>query len=70
VEALNKTALVLVIIGAIVWLIVGLFNYNIVDAIFPGTAYFVARIIYVLVGIAGLYSIALLFSPRNRTEQR
>lgn len=69
-ETLNKTALVLVIVGAIVWLFVGLFNFNFVDAIFSGTGHFIARIIYTLVGIAGLYSISLLFYSSTRAEQR
>lgn len=56
-KALNCIALTLVIIGAINWLLVGLFEFNLVDAIF-GSLSVLARIIYIIVGIAGLWSIA------------
>ncbi len=54
---LNCIALTLVIIGAINWLLVGLFEFNLVDAIF-GNLSVLSRIIYTIVGIAGLWSIA------------
>ncbi len=56
-KALNGIALTLVIIGAINWLLVGLFEFNLVDAIF-GSLSILTRIIYIIVGIAGLWSIA------------
>ena len=56
-KALNGNALTLVIIGAINWLLVGLFKFNLVDAIF-GSLSVLTRIIYIIVGIAGLWSIA------------
>lgn len=56
-KVLNCVCLTLAIIGAIVWGIVGLFNYNVVDAIF-GTGSAFSRIIYTIVGIAGLYIIS------------
>lgn len=56
-KALNSIALTLVIIGAINWLLVGLFKFNLVDAIF-GSLSVLTRIIYIIVGIAGLWSIA------------
>lgn len=59
-QVIDKIALVLVIIGAIVWGIIGIFNFNIVDAIF-GVESFLSRIIYILVGISGLWAIKLLF---------
>lgn len=52
-------ALVLVIIGAINWLLVGLFNYNLVSAIF-GERSALSKTIYVLVGLAGIYAIWVL----------
>lgn len=52
-------ALILVIIGALNWLLVALFNFNLVSAIF-GERSAAAKVIYVLVGIAGLYTIYLL----------
>ena len=56
-KALNGIALTRVIIGAINWLLVGLFKFNLVDAIF-GSLSVLTRIIYIIVGIAGLWSIA------------
>ncbi len=56
-KALNGIALTLVIIGALNWLLVGLFEFNLVDAIF-GSLSILTRIIYIIVGIAGLWSIA------------
>lgn len=62
---MNRVALVLVIIGAINWLLVGLFQYDLVAAIFGSPANIVSRIIYVVIGLAGLYTISLLFSERK-----
>ncbi len=56
-KVLNCICLTLAIIGAIVWGIIGIFNYNIVDALFGDSSAF-SRIIYTLVGIAGLYIIS------------
>ena len=55
-KILNYTALTLVIVGALNWLLVGLFQFNLVDTLF-GEGSVLSRIIYVLVGLAGLYSI-------------
>lgn len=65
-NGVDRFALVLVIIGALNWLSVGLFQYDVVAALFGGTGALVSRIIYSLVGICGLYSISLLF--RNHHE--
>ncbi len=59
-KVIDKIALVLVIIGAINWLLIGLFDFNLVDSIF-GTMSLISRIIYILVGISGLWSIRALF---------
>ncbi|MBE6138802.1 MAG: DUF378 domain-containing protein [Firmicutes bacterium] len=59
-ETLQKTCLVITIIGAIVWGIIGLFNVNIVEALFGDTI--IPRIIYSLVGITGIINIGLLFN--------
>ena len=60
-ETVQKVALVFTIIGAIVWGIIGLFDFNIIDALFKDM-YIIARIIYVIVGICGLINIGLLFN--------
>jgi len=59
-KIIDKIALVLVIVGAIVWGIIGIFNFNIVDALF-GAGSILSKIIYILVGISGLWAIKLLF---------
>ncbi len=58
-------ALVLAIIGAVNWLLIGLFRFNLVSTIF-GEMSALTRIIYVLVGLGGLYLIAAArtFLPR------
>ena len=53
----NYIVLTLVIIGALNWLLVGLFTFNLVDSIF-GELSILSRIIYGLVGLAGIWSIA------------
>ncbi len=60
-KVIDTIALILVIIGAINWGLIGIFNFNLVDTIF-GTMSAISRIIYTLVGISGLWSIKLLFS--------
>jgi len=66
-NGLDRVALILVIIGALNWLSVGLFQFDIVAALFGGATHLISRIIYSLVGISGIYSISLLFrtSPEN-----
>ncbi len=59
-KIIDTIALILIIIGAINWGLVGIFNFNLVDAIF-GTMSIISRIIYTLVGISGLWAIRLLF---------
>lgn len=58
-ETLQKVALVFTIIGAIVWGLIGLFDFNLVDFIF-GDGSALSRIIYTIVGICGLINIGLL----------
>lgn len=59
-KIIDKTALILIIIGAINWGLIGFFKFNLVDAIF-GEMSILSRIIYALVGISGLWGIKLLF---------
>jgi Uncharacterized conserved protein len=65
VEIVDRFALVLVIIGALNWLLVGLFKYDLVAHLFGGATAPFSRVIYSLVGIAGLYCISLLFRQRE-----
>ena len=61
---LDRIALVLVIIGALNWLLVGLMRFDLVAALFGGADSVVSRVIYTLVGIAGIWAINLFFKPR------
>ena len=56
---LQKVCLVFTIIGAIVWGILGIFNFNLVTFIF-GDGSILSRIVYILVGIAGIINLGLL----------
>ena len=60
-ESLQKIALVFTIIGALVWGMIGLFDFNLVETLF-GNVYIVARIIYIIDGECGLINIGLLFN--------
>jgi len=64
-ETLQRTALALTIIGAINWGLVGVFEFDLVAALFGGMDTALSRIIYSLVGIAGLINIGLLFVDEN-----
>ena len=57
----NKIALVLAILGALNWGLVGLFAFDLVAWICGGATTVVARIIYVLIALAGIWCISLLF---------
>lgn len=59
-KIIDTIALILIIIGAINWGLVGIFNFNLVDTLF-GTMSVISRTIYILVGISGLWGIKLIF---------
>ena len=59
--SMNVIALILVIIGAINWGSIGLFGIDIVASLFGGQLSLMSRIIFTLVGIAGLWSITFFF---------
>lgn len=62
---LDKISLVLVIIGAINWALIGIFQFDLVAYLFGGQAAVVSRIVYTLVALAGIWCISLLFRPRE-----
>ena len=67
---LDNTSLVVTIIGAINWLLVGLFQFDLVAYLFGGQASTVSRIVYTIVGIAGLWCISLLFKEKVPMHDR
>jgi len=64
-KTLRRIALALIVIGAINWGLIGLFQYDLVGNIFGGTNSGFARFIYTLVGISGLICLGLLFNSRT-----
>ncbi|WP_097026273.1 DUF378 domain-containing protein [Clostridium peptidivorans] len=67
-RGLDVIALILVVIGAINWGLIGFFDFNLVSSLFGSMTTF-SRVIYSLVGIAGLYAISF-FGRNNEREAR
>lgn len=65
---IDKISLILVIIGAINWGSIGLFQFDIVAWIFGGQGAIVSRIIYTLVALAGIWCISMLFRSQDQVE--
>ena len=65
---MDRIALLLAIIGAVNWGLVGIFQFDLVAFVCGGQGAVVSRIIYTLVGLAGLWCISLLFRERNPVE--
>ncbi len=64
---LNKLALLLVIVGALNWGLIGLFELDAVAWLFGTQAALGSRIVYTLVAVAGIWCISMLFTePHNR----
>lgn len=64
---LDNISLALVIIGAVNWLLVGIFRFDLVAFLF-GNLTWLSRIIYTLVGICGLYAISFFGRIRNASD--
>lgn len=58
---MDMLALILSIIGCINWGLVGIFQFDLVAWLFGGSGALLSRIVYTLVGLAGLWSISFLF---------
>ena len=66
---MDTVALVLVIIGALNWGLIGLFGFDLVVTLFGGLTAMFSRIVYALVGLAGLWSLTLLFRGNRETRR-
>ncbi len=64
---LDNTALVIVIIGAVNWLLIGIFRFDLVAYLF-GDLSWLSRIIYTIVGLCGLYLISLFGRINSMSE--
>ena len=67
---LDRIALLLVIIGALNWGSIGVFQFDIVAWLFGGQSAMIARIVYTLVALAGVWCISLLFRERTMLSDR
>ncbi len=68
-SSLDRLALALIIIGAINWLLVGVLNFDLVATLFGGQTAIVSRIIYSVIGIAGIYSASLFFRQPSEVSE-
>lgn len=66
---MDKIALILVIIGAVNWALIGIFQFDLVGYLFGGQSAVLSRIIYTVVGAAGLWCISLLFGERVAVKE-
>jgi len=66
----DRVFLVVLIIGGLNWLLVGLFQYDLIAAIFGGVSSVMSRTIYSIVGISALYCISLLFREAEPAKER
>jgi len=65
----DKLVLALIIIGAINWGLIGFFRYDLVAAILGGQLSLWSRIIYALVGLAGIWGLTLIFRHREPVSE-
>ncbi|HEY5561258.1 MAG TPA: DUF378 domain-containing protein [Clostridiaceae bacterium] len=65
-KTFDIVALILVIVGAVNWGLIGFFQYDLVSAICGGPSSAISRIIFALVGLCGLYAISFLGRDRER----
>lgn len=69
-NTIDNIALTLVIIGAINWGSIGIFGFDIVGALFGGQGSIISRIIFTIVGLAGLWAIGILFKDKVMPQDR
>lgn len=66
VNLIDKISCILILIGALNWGLYGLFNLDLVHAIFGGELQVIARIIYILVGVAGIDILLFIIKIKKR----
>ena len=62
---MDRLSLLLAIIGAVNWGLVGLFQFDLVAFLFGGQGAVISRVVYGLIGAAGLWCVTLLFRDRE-----
>ena len=65
---MDTLALILSIVGSLNWGLVGIFQFDLVAWLFGGTGSVVSRIIYTVIGLAGLWCVSLLFRRIHMVE--
>ena len=66
---IDRIALILIIVGALNWGLVGLFSFDAVAWISGGVETILARIIYIAVALAGIWCVSLLFRSRDEVSR-
>jgi len=66
---MDRLSLLLIIIGAINWGLIGLFQFDLVAFLFGGQAALISRVLYTVIGAAGVWSISMLFTSREAREE-
>ena len=66
---INKIALAIAIIGTLNWGLVGLFSFDLVAWLFGGAGTVMARIVYILVAIAGIWCVSMLFRANDEIAE-
>jgi uncharacterized membrane protein YuzA (DUF378 family) len=67
-HALNVTTLILIIVGGLNWLLVGLFQVDLVASLFGGQASAMSRLVYILVGLSAIWQLIPLAKSFGGSE--
>lgn len=67
---IDKIALLLVIIGGLNWGTIGIFNFDFVGWLFGGQGSVISRIIFTLVGLAGIWCVSMLFRENSIAQRQ
>ncbi|MFD2829248.1 DUF378 domain-containing protein [Corticicoccus populi] len=59
-KALDIVALILLIVGGLNWLLVGLFEFDLVASLFGSQEAILSKVVYILVGLSALYSLKFI----------
>ena len=68
-KIIDKIALILIVLGALNWGSVGFFGFDCVAFLFGGQTGTISRIIYALVGVAGLWGITMIFRDNDSESE-
>ena len=65
----DRFSLAIVVIGAMNWLLVGIFNLDLVATLFGGSTSILSRIVYSVIGLAGVYTLSLFFRETSTVKE-